>query len=396
MATYFQWSDLVQPVRPASSRGAWSARGRRYRITYVCGNEPRLREIVVQASAAHADMNERQVFVADGSNDGEIWDALNTYPVLAERSNPALALGEKPTREKPRSVPVFRHVTVRDAHLMKAWDSLPGWLEDMRQVTATFDSPEPDFHEEMWKENQRACSRKHPCEEEGDILDRPHHGKNHKYCARCVQVRSRIAKHSAGILVFAHTPTTDLQKDAARRMLGEYALAPTTITPLNQLLLRTENRLGLALDALDKLNAIARVSVAKGTLTVDSVKVADEGAEATAFERALWRLNARAAVTAAADVDETEVARMFDRLDAWIGTVVRGRDMAKAGRSQGRIQRELNVDWYSAGRMAAHAGLYTDEEIVNATEALALADQAWAEGHRIGVLEVLARRWCPS
>lgn len=395
MASFWEWAKLAVPSKPESIRGNWRAANYR-RLTYVCGPEVRLREIVVQATASFADANERMVLVADGTNDGEIWEALNTYPVLAVRKNPALAPGEIATRVKPATVPVRRHITVRDAHKIKGWDSLPGWLDDMGQVSVTFDSPEPDF-DRVLRPGRITCSRGHRVREDSEIVTvAAPRGRSKRYCKGCRQVRDVLVKSSRCVIVFATTPSTDLQKLAAEEFIKAYATLSVSITPLDALMKRVRYKVGLALDAMDKINAMAKVSARRGTLSTENVAWAESGDEETPFELALYGLSERKAQTFAIDVIEDEVPYMFERLDGWLGACARAKGMVLAGMERGRISRELDVNWYEAGRLMMYVRLYSDEVLGNAVEALSMADQNWGAGHRVGVLEELASRWCPA
>jgi hypothetical protein len=363
--------------------------GKDRRLNYAVGNEPRLRQAVIEVLVHGVEDLQRINMTATGANDHQIWDELNQHPMITSRKNPALELGEKPSRLKPSSVPVYKHVVVRDAHRIANWEPLDGWLREMRMVKVCFESEWEDFERPMYGKS-KYCPRRHPCFTPDAVLTEVRaDGREIRHCKKCSDIRVLVV--GRGRLVKCQIPRTEKQRDDAVLLLAK--LAGTSKARAGRLLRLVNWRIGPALEVVKKIQYLdAEIN----SETLKEVAESMSASDAT-FEQALRRGDRATAASVAHEIPPAAVPYVIDRLDQWLGQVARAAPMVRAGRTRSDLIRALGLSYMDAERMMDDAGRFDQKRISTAVMALARADMAWsleADAEAlVGVMELLAVNW---
>ncbi len=312
MGTYQQW-------RAAADKGEVR------RVTFVCGDVPVLVNEVVDTVTALVDAGvlDKVTVWAGETPAAEVWDIAAQYPL---------------TPEAPRLV------CVRDAHLLKDWSPLAGWVAGARflpGVHLLFVSASAELPSVRGKPAPHIAALQ---------------GRRQAHLVRCAQLKAE-----------------DAIAWVRRRARVDQDVA-------HHLLRRVAGNLGAAAQVCAK---VALFDGQPSRSTVDAL-CAEAGDE---FVEELLSGRKRQALRAVADAEPgAAIGLLVHRVDL-LGALWRA---SRAGQSAREI---TGHPPFLVHRFLPHAKHYDPQRCVYARRVLAVVDGAYRNGARDGVLEALVALW---
>lgn len=309
------------------------------RFTWVCGAELVLvQEVVARITTLVAPERGNLVRCSAGTfPEAELWTAAAEYPASPDQK---------------------RLIVVYEAHLLKGWEnliSLLSYSRELRHLHMVFVSPEA------------ALTRVTSYSAEGDETTLAYH-------------LAALRDAAQGQLVVCSTPAYEDLIAWVKRLL------PVSDTLASYLLTRCGGELSAVRDACTKIRAMEFAELTRGL--IDELAVAAPGYD---FADSLIWGDKKAAM--AAIPGEHELGSLIGLLDARLDMLAELHKAVASGLRGADLHQKMRVPPFVVARYRRCAGGYTEQSVQHRRAVLAVADDAYRQGARVGVAEAIAALW---